>query len=282
MTDYVPAPPPSAGGDFKKTAFYKLEPGKHRFRVVSHAVQKLVHFLNNVSFECPGEEDCPVCLRNAEILAKAGGDKQKAKEQGWKPYNTNYYINIVSRNPVKIHPESEGYENPPFAYGENGEVFWPPVCKKTAKPLTEVPVTVSNKVYVLRGSPALFWKNYQNPQAVTFNDLYKKFGGAIPCDVQITSIQKENSTIKTFILEALENETEPVDVNEEDLFDLENITIKLTSEEIVSILAGVSLRDIFAARKAEGNFVADVTPEEKAELVTTAQSLASSLFGGGE
>jgi hypothetical protein len=65
-------------------------------------------------------------------------------------------------------------------------------------------------------------------------------------------------------------------VDEADLYDLDAVTIKLTATELVDLMRGVSLKDIFSARRATSKS-ASITDLPK-ELLDSVQSDVDALF----
>jgi hypothetical protein len=67
-------------------------------------------------------------------------------------------------------------------------------------------------------------------------------------------------------------------VDEALLYDLDNVTIKLTATELVDLMRGVSLKDIFSARRATEKAAAindNILPKE---LLDSVQSDVDALF----
>jgi hypothetical protein len=77
------------------------------------------------------------------------------------------------------------------------------------------------------------------------------------------------------------NSNAPVDVPKEMLEDLEAVTMKLSREEIINLLKGVSLKDVFASRKTSVSVTEKATSEPSTDeaVEDKANELISKLFG---
>lgn len=72
------------------------------------------------------------------------------------------------------------------------------------------------------------------------------------------------------------NATDKIEVPEDALYDLESLVIKLEPDEIIELQRGVSLRDIFAARRGEE--LSDEVKAVNAEYSELVQKEVEDLF----
>ena len=259
----------SSGQTFRRPEYLKLTEGEHYIRFLNPIEDtKMVytHWIKKVSIECVGV-DCPVCIENQQILDSVNGDRKLAKEvSGFSPYQVRYYANVLDRTQVKVHPDSEsGYENKRQPDG-----VFPHICGDTAKLLEGVSPTQSNKVKILAGGVTLF------------NDLdsINSKTGQRDAEGNITPIGVENFDIIldvkgtgrerkiTPVSQVLVNDV--VSVPFEDLYDLDAAIITLEVDEILDLVRGISLKDIFSARRAveEDKVVLNDVTDGSAELIS--------------
>ena len=273
----------SSESKFKKPVYLKLTEGDHFIRFL-HSIDetKMVytHWVKRMSIECIGE-DCPICVTSKEILNSVGGDIEVAKQTpGFIPYQVRYYTNVLDRTQVKIHPESAtAYENKRRSDGT-----FPQTCGETGKLLEGVTPTISNKVKILAGGTVLF--NQLNSVDST-TGVRDEFGNIVPMGIKnfdivlvVNGTGRERKT--TPVPQA--NMNDVIEVDSEELYDLDTAIITLTASEVYDLLRDVSLKDIFAARRAvEGdqvvhNTVGDVYEDDFSTLKADVESVVNDLL----
>jgi hypothetical protein len=224
-------------GTFKKTQYIELPQGTTIIRILdANALKKETHFVNNASFECLGDE-CPVCQNNHKIIQDNPETFRTIK--GYHPRQRRYLINVLDKTPVKVCP-SCGHANK-----KNGREF-SPVCVKCQTVITTVPIAPLNQVRVLAKGVELFAKFNALEENVTDNE-----GTPLPLnsyDINLF-VQGMGKDVKIDPI-PMSNNNEPVEVDPESLYELDKLVIKLTPVEINNLLRGVSMKDIFNARKS--------------------------------
>jgi hypothetical protein len=262
----------------KSLEFLKLSAGTHRIRILDEQAHMVyTHWINRVNIECLGDE-CPVCANNRELLFRSDGNLEEARKlPGWNSWNKRYFINILDRTPVKVHPDSENeFEN---KRDEKG--MWPTVDKDTGKSLANIEPRESGKVKILSSGPTLFddLKNFHETVGIE-TEVINGVERVIPLgitnyDVELRVWYKDPTKVTT-------RQTNPspqlsfrdvVEVDEEELFDLERTVVTLEPEEIRQLQSGVQLRDIFASRNRDNP--ADANLKAKTEDLSETQEEVS-------
>jgi hypothetical protein len=249
----------SSGRDFKKTRFYVWASGHNFFRVAGEPEIVDTHFIQGTSVKCLGKDVCPFCIDNRKLWAEFG---KESKNHGYNNISTRVYFNVIDRNIGKICPNEEcGYD----VKKSRGVV--PTSCPKCNTLLASVESKRLDVIRVVNISSATFneWVTDILPQVTDADGnmldihLYDSVFNSVG--------EKQDRRSKPEVPETLN--TDPVDVNSEDLYDLSGSYLTLTADEIRDLRSGMSVRDIFAARKAstesEDTFVSDATPEQIAE-----------------
>jgi len=270
----------------QKLSFIKLTPGQHLIRLLQPIEEiKLAytHWVKGTSLECPGENECPLCLNNKDILASVGGEYKKAKEvTGFNPWQVRYYANILDLTPVKVSPNSEnGFENKRDQAGD-----WGAVCEDCGDSLASVQVRPSNTIKILAGGKKLFEALESIDLSITVPDETKPYtlpDGSIAFeekkigienyDVALMTVGVGRERLVTPVPQAHRNQVYNLEEREDELFDLDRALVVLTPPEIVDLLSGVTLRDIFAARLAEEDEITDtVIANEAIEVSKTIEA----------
>jgi transcription elongation factor Elf1 len=245
----------------KKTEFMDLkEDGSHFIRVLNLTAKKYYQHWIGGGIECLGDE-CPQCQQNRQILAeqmaKFDNDnraafKEATKIQGFNWRQERGAVNVLDRTPVKICPKCQAEVK-----AEN-DVF-PASCSSCGTFISKVEINPLNKVKVFSRAGSVFEKIAL--QEKTKLDEEGNEIGLTNFDLEI--IISGNNTIprKT-------SNIDKVEVPEEELFDLDRAVIKLTAEEMLQKMRGVSLKDIFTARRATATVeeVEEVEEKDLAEI----------------
>jgi hypothetical protein len=217
---------------YRKTDYLKLTEGEHRVRILDNIETKhYTHYMGYAYVACLGE-DCPICQSNKKILYEHPDDYRN--QRGWNPRRDRYYINVIDKTPVKVcancgTESGTGFDSCPKCGGVLG----------TASP--------ANKVRVLTGSRNLF------------EDLKVLSNTVRDDNDEILDIRTYDWTLVTRG-QGREKTTTPSprlmgqpnnpDYNPEDLFDLSDVVIRLTPEEMLDVANGTSIKDIFVVRRA--------------------------------
>lgn len=250
--------------DFKKVEFIDLSVGQHTIRFLDDSNTALdvdTHFINGATVLCLGD-DCPACKVNRELYLKEGKDAKNNPA-----YHTRrqvFYWNVFDKTPVKVCQKC-GHENKKV--GNN----WIPTCQKCGEVLT-VKDQPLNKIKVLN-------------KGVQFADLLNGYEVSIldtemnPLDTKSYDYMIMVDSTKKATPAPMPHLNQPLVLTEEQVkYDLPNVPMKVSADEMRSLLRGVSLRDIFNARKAES--AVDTSLETRqAEVSAELEESLEDLFG---
>ena len=219
----------------KKTVFLPLTGGNYTIRILdSEAVCYNVHYINKATVECLGE-GCPICANNQRLILENPKDFRDIP--GYSPRSRRYLVNVLDKTPVKKCPKcgTDNYDLSPAGT----------TCARCQELLVSVLPAVSNTVKVLAKGVQVF--DQLNSIDMSILNESGEPVGLTNYDLVLRVTGSGNKRIVTPI--PMSGNTEPVDPTLEK-YDLSKITIKLTPEEMLDLQRGVSLRDLFAARKA--------------------------------
>ena len=258
--------------NFKRTEFLKLTPGKHTIRILDNeAVVVPTHYLvtktGKYTIKCLGD-DCPICHNNRVIYSENPEDFRKIP--GYFPKSQRGFTNVLDRTVAKTCPSC-------------GQIIkkvgtsFPSMCSECQTILVEVKERPLNKVCVLSMGITL-GNNISAIESTILDENEEKVG----INNYNLVLIKEAGSAPSAIPAVTGNDK--VEVNPDDLFDLDKAIITLAPDEILSLLKGVSLRDIFLGRNSDTTQEdtvkeEDVDSEELAEAgETEIQSQISELF----
>jgi hypothetical protein len=255
---------PEGEKTFEKTRFLAFTPGKHIVRILGQPLTQYIHFVpfSKATLACLGD-DCPICKNNRKLMIESPEDY--SKQSGFLYKQRRHLMNILDRTPVKVCPQCQN-ENKRGITGKFSANCWS--CNTF---ITEVPVINSNKVKVAtisetnaaRLNNKMMSNLDENENPIPLNEIDVIFESAIVNN-------------KKDIAPSLSENRDKVEVPEDALYDLSKITIKLTSDEIINHLKGVSLKDIFAARKSTAN---EKITEDAIKVRVDVQKKIDELFG---
>lgn len=225
---------------FDRTRFLNLDYGQHLVRFLGVPELVYTHFIrgSNVTVKCLGD-DCPICVNNKKIISERPDDFRSATN--YFPKSPRHYINVLDRTPVKVCPKCQEENKQDLAKKFSA------VCHSCETFITDVEPISSNKVKVL---------NLSNTSA----ELVNSFNTSI-LDESGNPLGVHNFDVLFMVTKAGNKKTvtpipvgenrDKVEVPEDALYDLSKVVITLTSDEVVNVLKGISLRDIFLARRGE-------------------------------
>ena len=263
---------PSSEKTFDRPVFMNFDFGQHIVRLLhgsaelNTAPKKIyTHFINRgyITLKCIGEE-CPICTNNKKLMSERPNDFNKAP--GFIPRLERHYINALDRTLVKTCPEC-GTETKRDVLGK-----FPPVCRKCEKFINDVIESPSNVVKVLNLSKtnAEIINSYNS--SVVDNDGNPL--GVLNFDIGFLVIKagdKKNINPVPQI-----DRKDKIEVPDELLHNLDSCVITLNASEIIGVQSGVSLRDIFIARREE---VPMTTEESSYEIKQQVSEKIKNLFG---
>jgi hypothetical protein len=221
---------------YPKINFMKFDYGQHLLRVIGKPVALYSHYLrsSNLSIKCLGD-DCPICQNNKKIFLEHPNDFREVK--GYVPRQYRHYFNGLDRTLVKVCPNCQA-ENKRNSSGQ-----FPPTCTSCNAMITSIKESQANKVKLVNISDT-----NAKMLAVQAQSVLDTEGNILPLDsydIMFTIIPGER---KVILPQTVPANNDKVEVPEDALYDLNRAVIILEPEEIISLLKGVALRDIFAAR----------------------------------
>jgi hypothetical protein len=248
--------------NFKKTQFVDMN-GTSIVRVLTkNRLEIETHYINRATVQCLGE-DCPVCANNKAIIMQF--PETFREEAKYSPRRIVKLVNVLDKTLVRVCPKCS--TEIPTLKGAA-----PATCK-CGEILTGDAVS-SMKVKVLSRGVALF------DQLDAINNAILDVSGE-PVGLtgyDITFVVSGTGKNKVITPIAGQISEAPV-VDEKELYDLESVTMKLTATEMVDLQRGVSLKDIFSARKANEKLstLADSVISE--DIMKEVNADVSALFG---
>ena len=245
---------------FRKPKFLRIYPGQHIVRVLGPNIhEEYSHYVKRMTIQCIGEE-CPVCDNNRKLRAEHSG-VDTGDIPGYSPRRRIFYTNVLDRTSVKRCTQCGASVN-----AINGT--YPPACPSCQILITAIEPAPANEVKILsRGVE--FFEQLQLVQKTTLGQ------DGEPLGLENYDVQLLVGSNKQPIPSALTNNTDKVDYDEEDLFDLPEVIVQLTANEVNLFLRDVPLRDIFLARNSESDTEEDSKVQENAE--TESNEVAESV-----
>lgn len=249
---------------YNKPNFLSLTLGKHITRILGNPLKVFIHWLptQRTTVRCLGD-DCVICRNNKMIMIEHPEDFRN--QPNFYSKQPRHLMNVLDRTPAKICPNCQT-ENKILPNNTFSVTCTSPECGAL---LTGVEAMVLDKVKVL---------GISNTNAETLNNMSSTQMNEKGELLSITDydivwiVSKGNGT--RHVLSAFPGTKDIVIVSPEFMFDLTKVTLVLTNEEIQEVLKGVSLKDIFLARKEESKEkVEENTNEQKA-----VDDIVSSLF----
>ncbi len=224
---------------FNKIQFLSFSDfGNYVVRILSQPKEMYVHYIpsSKAMIRCL-EDECPICVNNKRLMLEYPDEYRKMA--GWNSRQYRHYFNVLDRTMVKVCNGCQ-YEN---HVGVSGQ--FSPVCSKCGTFINEIEQVPSNKVKVMSVSDtnAALLAAYQN----TVLDAEGNPVGLFNFDIMFM-VLKGDGNKKTITPSPLAQNSDKVEVPADTLFDLDRAVINLKADEILNLLSGVSLKDIFAAR----------------------------------
>jgi hypothetical protein len=214
----------------KRTQFLKLQAGiGTTIRIIGKEQFDYTHYINGTTVLCLGE-DCPVCLNNKRLYLQY--PKTFKNETNYSSRSKRYSVNVLDKTLVK---KCEcGLE-----YADMNVV----TC--TCGKILTTPPQPSMTIKVLSKGPTLFDPLFAINDAIL--DEQGERIGIDKYDISLITSGSGKTTTVTPIAHPERNTPTPDGL---ELYDLTKVTICLDAGEILDLQRGISLRDIFAARKA--------------------------------
>lgn len=185
------------------------------------------------SVECLGN-DCPICDTNKKVYAM---NPEKFRDDvNYHARSTRYFVNVLDRTPTKICTKC------------SAEVrnLNSPACTSCGELITTVQAKPLNKVKILGKGIQLF----EQLNAIEASIFDKEGNPLTLTDYDITLVPSGSGKKTTITPIPDKGSNDVIDVNSLELFDLTKAILKFTREELVDLQRGISVKDIFTARKA--------------------------------
>jgi hypothetical protein len=237
---------------FKKTEFMSLTTGAHTVRILDpQAKTKPTHFfnINKTTVLCLGDE-CPVCANNKKLIMQFPDNFRD--QPSYNKINYRFFVNVLDKTPAKTCGKcSKEYKNLAMTICTCGEVL------NATAPLNKL--KVMSKGLTLRDDLDSIDKAILSPNGdpVGLNnyDIVLMVSGA-GRDTKVTPVPRTESNEPVVLSEGVE------------LYDLEKVTIELSPSEMLDVQRGVSLKDIFTARKAKATVTVEpVASQEQLDKI---------------
>lgn len=229
---FTPIPENKSTFSTRKTEYLALVPGNTVIRILDPDYFSVeTHFINRTSVECLGDE-CPICKNNRKIILE--NPETFRDISGYSPRSRRYFVNVYDKTPAKVCPQCGAEIKQDI-----------PTCPSCNTIITAVERKPLDKVKVLAKGKQLFEQLIALEQVIV--DETGTPRGLTNFDITLVTAGAGKTATCTPIFTG--NVGAPVFVEKPDLFDLHNAVIKLSEDELHDFQSGVSLKDIFAARR---------------------------------
>lgn len=254
--------------NFRRTEFMSLGEGNHLIRILEpKATKKYAHYVNRTYVECLGE-DCPICDNNNSLRLQY--PQSFRKEPTYNSRSTRYYVNVVDLTPAKVCPSCQREYKSPTA---------PSVCE-CGTTLGAVSYSPLNKIKVLGGGVTLFEDHLNALETAIRNEAGEPVGlMAFDISLVVTGTGKDK-VITPIPMPVSDLKMKP----EGEPFDLNKSIIHLDADEMLDLQRGISVKDIFTARKSNPDSTVEdvlVRTAEGQSVVDSISSRAEDLFKNG-
>lgn len=253
--------------EFKTIEYVKITPGVPlKLRVLDKkAIHHVKHFVpsQKVSVICLGDETCPICQSN-QTLIRENPSLTPRQIRGYISRQNRYMVNVLNRTMVKETPGGN------VTYAVSGQ--FPTHDTNTGESLIEIEAKPLNRVQVLERGPTLFAQ--LNGIHDSILDEAGNPLGLTAYDITIMATGSGRKMTTNVIPHSDQNDVVDVPVEEKSV--LETLGIQLTPSEIVELIKGVSLRDIFEARRATDEI--NLLKESEGEVGQDVQKSIEALF----
>ena len=246
--------------EFKKVAFMTLTPGMHTIRFLEPTEDALLiqsHFVvtktGRFSTVCL-EDGCPLCDDNRKIYQQHPKDFRN--QPGYFSKSDRYTMNILDRTIAKVCPNCSAEVK------KVGNTFLPS-CPECNTIIAAVEAKPLNKVKLLQLSKTLATQL----NGIEESQLDKEGNplGLVNYDIVFSVTQQGDKKVVTPIPATSNNDDVSSLVPADGLLDKNQGALRLSAEEIMDAIKGISLKDIFAARKVQ----VEATPTSETAMETT-------------
>lgn len=256
--------PETKNTKFEKTEFMRFDHGVYNVRIVSNPVGMFSHYVPSakISIKCL-QEDCPICKNNRQLMIENPDNFRNIK--GWNPRQFRHYFNVLDITPVKV---CENCGNEITRSGNN----FPSSCS-ACNAIIPHTVKESPSLKIKLASISDTNATLINTQAQGFID---NLGDSFRLSDFIVMFTVIKSDGKKTIIPSLTPSQFSGEIDESKLYDSSKALVTLTSEEIVDTLKGISLKDIYAARRMKSG---EDTEDSVVTDLLSANKAVEELFG---
>jgi hypothetical protein len=222
---------------FNRPKYFVWTPGEHVVRILDVKIpRKSVYWFGNGYVQALGEDD-PQALLNKRIRLENPENYKNVR--GYRSFSDRYAVNVLDRTVSKICPNCDA-----DVKATNGT--FPAVCPScNSTAVVNVEPAPLNRVRVMQGGKTLF--DQIKTKDDTIRDEEGNPRGVQNFDLKLIVVGTGNQRMTV----ATETTSyDEIEISPENLFDTETIFPKVTYEEMEQLVRGVSLRDIFAARRS--------------------------------
>lgn len=237
---------------YRKKEFLKLTPGNHIIRLIPDKQGFYItytHWIRGANIECLGEDECPICTNNRRIIAENPQNFRNSK--GYSRKRQVFYVNVLDKTKAKVCTNC-GSVNKAIAG------TFPSVCHDCDNVIANVEPKRLNKICILNRGKEL----YTNLKSINNSILDEETGEKVGVENYDLMIMVPPET-KRPVAQGLPHKSDPVEYEKELLFNVDEAPLQLEADEIKSYLNGVSLSDIFSARRAEDTSDMDYMDDEE-------------------
>ena len=250
------------GGSFTKTKYFVWTPGEHTIRILDNDVpHHLCYWFGSGHVKALGADDSQATM-NKRIRMENPDNYKKVK--GYRPLAVRYFMNVLDRTIVKICPECT--REVKSIAGEFPNLC--PVCSEGK--LAAVEAAPLNEVRMLQGGKTLF-EQFVEKQLTTKDEEGNEIG-VQNFDLTLIVVGVGNKRQTIAVAGAGRDE---VVVPPDQLYDTNKMIPEVTTEEMESLVSGVSLRDVLAGRRTD--VTTTVVPPDP-EIEETAEKATDELF----
>lgn len=253
---------PAFKSDIKKTEFLDLNSTATIRILTKTRISIYTHYINRATVICLGD-DCPICRGNKNLVMQYPDTFKE--EAHYTPRREIFLVNVLDKTPSRVCQNCGAESRSTIGAVACGKCNT--IISGDSKPLMKVKVL----------SKGITLRNALDSINNAVLDDKGEIIGIINYDITLAV----SGTGKDKVITPIPGQVSPIsDVPEEELFDLEKVTIELDASEMLELQRGVSLRDIFAARRASEKSKANETLFLSENTLASVQSDVEELFKG--
>lgn len=228
---------------FNRAQFLSFDYGTHTVRFMSSFSAIYTHFISKskATIKCLGD-DCPICKNNHIIFTENPGNRSYSSIEGFCAKQYRHYANVMDRTLIKNCPQCQ------TEIKKGLSTQFPTNCPACGVLVNTIEPHKANllKVVNISDTNASVLKS----KMLGVLDIGQSVVDPMTYDVVFIVIKIGGK--KNISPDLLVQSNDVVTLPEgAELFDLTKIVPILSAEEIIEVLKGVSLKDIYNSRKGE-------------------------------